>query len=82
MDNHQFDFDLMRQQMVAEVVAETAFLTPRLGKAALNAQVVAAMTTIAGHEFVPLEIQPEPISTRCCRLAMARPSPSLSSLRS
>lgn len=58
MDNPQFDFDLMRQQMVAEVVAETVFLTPRLGKAALDARVIAAMTKIPRHEFVPLEIQP------------------------
>src|SRR5688572_7185022 len=58
MDNEQFDFDVMRQRMIAEIVAETVFLTPRLGKAALNAQVIAAMTKIARHEFVPPEIQP------------------------
>ena len=42
--------DLMRQQMIAEIVAETVFLTPRLGKAALNAQVIAAMAKIAGAQ--------------------------------
>src|SRR5688572_21232840 len=58
MADQQFDFDLMRQQMIAEVVAETVFLTPRLGKAALNSRVIAAMGKIPRHEFVPLEIQP------------------------
>ena len=58
MASQQFDFDTMRQQMIAEIVAETVFLTPQLGKAALNGQVIAAMNTIPRHEFVPLEIQP------------------------
>jgi len=51
-------FDALRQQMVAEVVAETVFLTPKLGKAALNARVVDALAKVPRHEFVPLEIQP------------------------
>jgi protein-L-isoaspartate(D-aspartate) O-methyltransferase len=55
MDNQ---FDALRQQMVAEVVAETVFLTPKLGKAALNGRVVDALAKVARHEFVPLEIQP------------------------
>ena len=50
--------DLMRQQMVAEVVAETVFLTPRLGKAALNARVIEVMGKIPRHEFVPVELRP------------------------
>ena len=41
MDVQQID--LMRQQMVAEIVAVTVFLTPRLGKAALNARVIEVM---------------------------------------
>lgn len=50
--------DLMRQQMVAEVVAETVFLTPRLGKAALDARVIEVMAKIPRHEFVPVELRP------------------------
>src|SRR5712691_2552009 len=56
MDEQQID--LMRQQMVAEVVAETVFLTPRLGKAALNARVIEVMAKIPRHEFVPVELRP------------------------
>ena len=51
-------FDLMRQQMILEVVAETVFLTPQLGKAALNARVIDAMARIPRHEFVPVELRP------------------------
>lgn len=56
MDEQQID--LMRQQMVAEIVAETVFLTPRLGKAALNARVIEVMGKIPRHEFVPVELRP------------------------
>ena len=55
MDEQQFN--LMRQQMIAEVVAETVFLTPRLGKAALNARVIEVMAKILRHEFVPVELR-------------------------
>ena len=50
--------DLLRQHMMAEVVAETIFVTPRLGKSALDARVIEAMAKIPRHEFVPAEIQP------------------------
>ena len=56
MDKQQVD--LMRQQMVAEVVAETVYLTPRLGKAALNARVIEVMAKVPRHEFVPVELRP------------------------
>ncbi|MGH8711512.1 MAG: protein-L-isoaspartate O-methyltransferase family protein, partial [Burkholderiales bacterium] len=56
MDKQQFD--LMRQQMIGEVVAQTVFLTPQLGKAALNARVIEVMTKIPRHEFVPVELLP------------------------
>ena len=55
MDERQVD--LMRQQMVAEVVAETVYLTPRLGKAALNARVIEVMAKVPRHEFVPVELR-------------------------
>ena len=48
----------LRQQMVAEVVAETVFLTPKLGKAALNSRVVEVLGQVPRDEFVPLELQP------------------------
>jgi protein-L-isoaspartate(D-aspartate) O-methyltransferase len=56
MDEQQID--LMRQQMVAGIVAVTVFLTPRLGKAALNARVIEVMGKIPRHEFVPVELRP------------------------
>ena len=56
MDNQQLD--LMRQQMIAQVVAEAVFLTPQLGKSAFAARVIEAMNRIPRHEFVPLELQP------------------------
>ena len=56
MDERQVE--LMRQQMVAEVVAETVYLTPRLGKAALDARVIEVMAKVPRHEFVPVELRP------------------------
>ena len=56
MDKQQFE--MMRRLMIAEIVGETVFLTPRLGKSALNARVIEVMGKIPRHEFVPLELQP------------------------
>ena len=56
MDKQQFDE--LRQQMVAEVVAETVFLTPKLGKAALSARVIDVLGRVPREQFVPLELQP------------------------
>jgi protein-L-isoaspartate(D-aspartate) O-methyltransferase len=56
MDKQQFDE--LRQQMVAEVVAETVFLTPKLGKAALSSRVIDVLGTVPREQFVPLELQP------------------------
>ena len=56
MDRQQFES--LRQQMIAEVVAETVFVTPQLGKAALNPRVIEAMARIPRHEFVPVELHP------------------------
>jgi len=56
MDRQQFES--LRQQMIAEVVAETVFVTPQLGKAALNPRVIEVMARIARHEFVPVELHP------------------------
>ncbi len=52
------DFATLRQNMVAEIVAHTIFLTARLGKAALDRRVLQAMAQVPRHEFVRLELQP------------------------
>ncbi len=44
--------------MILEVVAETVFLTQKLGRAALNARVIEVMSKIPRHEFVPVELRP------------------------
>jgi protein-L-isoaspartate(D-aspartate) O-methyltransferase len=48
----------MRQQMIAEVVAEAVFLTPQLGKSSFAARVVDALAAVPRHEFVPLVVKP------------------------
>ena len=48
---------LMRQQMIAEVVADVVFLTPHIGKSALDSRVIDVMGRIPRHEFVPIELQ-------------------------
>jgi len=49
--------DLMRQQMVAEIVADAVFLTAQLGKSSFASPVIEAMGKIPRHEFVPVELQ-------------------------
>ncbi|HUL91179.1 MAG TPA: protein-L-isoaspartate(D-aspartate) O-methyltransferase [Burkholderiales bacterium] len=55
MENRQHQ--LMRQQMIAEVVADAVFLTQRLGKSAFDARVIEVMGRTPRHEFVPAELQ-------------------------
>jgi len=55
MENRQLE--LMRQQMIAEVVADAVFLTQQLGKAALDSRVIEVMGRIPRHEFVPVELK-------------------------
>ena len=55
MENRQHD--LMRQQMIAEIVADAVFLTAQLGKSAFASRVIEAMGKIPRHEFVPVELQ-------------------------
>lgn len=50
-------FDVLRQRMIAEVVAETVFLTSRLGKPTLNARVVEVLSEVPRHEFVAAPLQ-------------------------
>ena len=55
MENRQHE--LMRQQMIAEVVADAVFLTPQLGKSSFDSRVIDVMGRIPRHEFVPIELQ-------------------------
>ena len=54
---HESDFAALRQAMVAEIAAQTIFLTGRLGKAALGRRAIAAMAKVPRHAFVRLELQ-------------------------
>ena len=51
-------FGALRQRMLAEVAAETIYVSARIGKAALAKPVMEAMGNVPRHEFVPLELQP------------------------
>jgi len=51
------DVAVLRQHMVAEIAAQTIFLTGRLGKAALDARVLEVMGRVPRHEFVRLEVR-------------------------
>jgi protein-L-isoaspartate(D-aspartate) O-methyltransferase len=55
VENRQHE--LMRQQMIAEVVADAVFLTPQLGKSSFDSRVIDVMGRIPRHEFVPIELQ-------------------------
>src|ERR1043165_4686273 len=51
-------FQQLRQHMVAEITAETIFVSGRIGKASLSERAMAAMGKVPRHEFVPIELQP------------------------
>lgn len=55
MENRQHE--LMRQQMIAEVVADAIFLTAQIGKSSFDSRVIEVMGRIPRHEFVPVELQ-------------------------
>jgi protein-L-isoaspartate(D-aspartate) O-methyltransferase len=55
VENQQHE--LMRQQMIAEVVADAVFLTQQIGKSSFDARVIEVMGRIPRHEFVPVELQ-------------------------
>jgi protein-L-isoaspartate(D-aspartate) O-methyltransferase len=52
------DFAALHQQMVADIVAHTIYISARLGKAALDRRVLDVMSRVPRHEFVRLELQP------------------------
>jgi protein-L-isoaspartate(D-aspartate) O-methyltransferase len=49
--------ELMRQQMITEVVADAVFLTQQIGKSSFDARVIEVMGRIPRHEFVPAELE-------------------------
>jgi protein-L-isoaspartate(D-aspartate) O-methyltransferase len=51
-------FGALRQHMVAEIAAETIYVSARIGKAALGERVMEAVGSVPRHEFVPIELQP------------------------
>ena len=51
-------FAALRQHMLAEIAAETIYVSARIGKAALGRRVMAVMDKVPRHEFVPVELQP------------------------
>jgi len=51
-------FEKLRQHMVAEITAETIFVSARIGKAALGQRAMEAIGKVPRHEFVPAELQP------------------------
>lgn len=51
-------FESLRRRMLAEVAAETIYVSARIGKAALANRVMDAIGSVPRHEFVPVELQP------------------------
>jgi protein-L-isoaspartate(D-aspartate) O-methyltransferase len=52
------NFSALRRHMLAEIAAETIYVSARIGKAALAERVMDAMGSVPRHEFVPVELQP------------------------
>jgi protein-L-isoaspartate(D-aspartate) O-methyltransferase len=50
-------FDEQRRQLIAAIRAHTEQVAARIGKTALDKQVLRAMTKVPRHEFVPAEVQ-------------------------
>ncbi|MBI2958773.1 MAG: protein-L-isoaspartate(D-aspartate) O-methyltransferase [Betaproteobacteria bacterium] len=55
MDKQQIE--TLQQRMIAEIVAETVFVTPQIGKSTLDPRVIAVLARIPRHEFVPVELR-------------------------
>jgi protein-L-isoaspartate(D-aspartate) O-methyltransferase len=52
------EFAALREHMIAEIVAETVFVSGQIGKAALARDVLEVMGRVPRHEHVPVELQP------------------------
>jgi|SRR5262245_32831642 len=51
-------FAALRQQLVAEITADTIYVSAQIGKAALDRRVIELIGKVPRHEFVPSELQP------------------------
>jgi len=51
-------FETLRQQMIAEIVAEAALTVGHTGRAAFSERVMGVIGSMPRHEFVPVELQP------------------------
>jgi len=51
-------FSALRQHMLADIAAQTIYVSARIGKAALSRRVMDAMGKVPRHQFVPVEVQP------------------------
>jgi len=51
-------FETLRQQMIAEIVAEAALTVGHTGRAAFSERVMRVIASMPRHEFVPVELQP------------------------
>ena len=52
------DLDILREQMLAVIVAIAFEMRGAIGKSALDERVMMAMGKVPRHEFVPIELQP------------------------
>jgi protein-L-isoaspartate(D-aspartate) O-methyltransferase len=52
------DFEVLRRHMLAEISAETFYVSDLIGKTALDERVMTAMGKVLRHEFVPIELRP------------------------
>jgi len=52
------DLDVLRRQMLAEILTATVHVSGLIGKVALDERVMTAMCKVPRHEFVPIELQP------------------------
>jgi protein-L-isoaspartate(D-aspartate) O-methyltransferase len=50
-------FEVLRQHMLAEISAETFYVSALIGKTALDERVMTAMGKVPRHEFVPIELR-------------------------
>ncbi len=51
-------FESLRQQMLAEIVAEAALTAGHTGRPAFSERVMGVVGSLPRHEFVPVELQP------------------------
>lgn len=52
------DFSTMRELMIREIMAHSAYVEERLGRSSLDDDVMAAVGRVPRHEFVPAELRP------------------------